>query len=179
MLGSLAEIPPLFWQRQIILRQKLAAMYRPSVEAYVSCTLTSTAIIFCCRFAFTLIGIPKLFFELIIYVIVLYFAIHLQQTAGQFLWVISVDFFPRFRSNVTNFESLTFLFVFMTILVIQSLFRGITTAFKSAAAAQAVSGILDILILATTFLTDLPRRLDAYCTRVHVRHFILLPHIVG
>ena len=92
MLGSYAEIPALFGQRAIILRHKKAAMYRPSVESYAShfpSLFFQIKIIFP-RFAMTLVGIPTLFVELMVYSIIVYFIIQLQQTAGQFLCVTFV-----------------------------------------------------------------------------------------
>ena len=68
-LTSQPEIPALFAQRPIVLRQSRAAMYHPSIE-YLS---------------YTLVDIPITIVTLILFSIILYFLVKLQQSAGQFL----------------------------------------------------------------------------------------------
>ena len=70
-LTAQAEIPALFSQRPIVLRQSRAAMYHPFIESL----------------AYTLVDIPISFVTLIIFGIILYFLVRLQQTASQFLCV--------------------------------------------------------------------------------------------
>lgn len=68
-LTTMAEIPALFSQRPIVLRQFKAAMYHPFVESM----------------ALTLVDVPITFFTLTFFCIVLYFLVDLQRTAAQFL----------------------------------------------------------------------------------------------
>ena len=68
-LTTMAEIPALFSQREIVLRHYKAAMYHPFVESM----------------ALTLVDVPITFVTLIFFCIILYFLAHLQRTAGQFL----------------------------------------------------------------------------------------------
>lgn len=67
----MSEIPALFAQRPIILRHKKAAMYHPMVEAL----------------AMTLVDVPFTLVTIIIYTVIIYFVVKLQQTASQFLYV--------------------------------------------------------------------------------------------
>ena len=68
----MAEIPALFSERPIVLRQSKAAMYHPFVEAV----------------ALTLVDVPITFVTLVAFAIELYFLVGLQQTAQQFLYVV-------------------------------------------------------------------------------------------
>ena len=68
-LTSQAEIPALFAQRPIVLRQSRAAMYHPCME----------------YLAYTLVDIPLTVVTLILFSVILYFLVKLQQSAGQFL----------------------------------------------------------------------------------------------
>lgn len=68
-MTSQAEIPALFAQRPIVLRQSRAAMYHPSIE----------------YLAYTLVDIPLSLVTLVLFCIILYFLVKLQQSAGQFL----------------------------------------------------------------------------------------------
>lgn len=65
----MSEIPALFSQRPIVERHKKAAMYHPFVEGL----------------AMTLVDVPVTFATMVLYTIILYFLVKLQQTAGQFL----------------------------------------------------------------------------------------------
>jgi ATP-binding cassette subfamily G (WHITE) protein 2 (SNQ2) len=65
----MSEIPALFAQRPIVERHKKAAMYHPFVEGL----------------AMTLVDVPVTFATMVLYTIILYFLVQLQQTAGQFL----------------------------------------------------------------------------------------------
>lgn len=67
----MAEIPTLFAQRPIILRQSRASMYHPFVDAL----------------ALTLVDIPITLVTMILFSIILYFLAGMQDTAGQFLCV--------------------------------------------------------------------------------------------
>jgi ATP-binding cassette subfamily G (WHITE) protein 2 (SNQ2) len=66
----MAEIPALYGQRPIVLKQYRSAMYHPFVEAM----------------ALTLVDIPITFITLALFGIVLYFLVGLQRTASQFLY---------------------------------------------------------------------------------------------
>ena len=68
-LTTMSEIPALFSQRPIVLRQSQAAMYHPFVESL----------------ALTLVDVPITFITLVFFTIPLYFLAGLQETAGQFL----------------------------------------------------------------------------------------------
>lgn len=65
----MAEIPALFSQRPIILRQSRAAMYHPFAEAL----------------ALTLVDIPMTAIIILVFAIVLYFLVKLQQDTATFL----------------------------------------------------------------------------------------------
>lgn len=65
----MAEIPALFAQRPIVLRQSRAAMYHPFVDSL----------------ALTLVDVPITALIIIVFAIVLYFLVGLQQHAGNFL----------------------------------------------------------------------------------------------
>ncbi|KAH9841151.1 pleiotropic drug resistance ABC transporter [Rhodofomes roseus] len=67
-LSTMAEIPTLFAQRPIILRQSRASMYHPFVDAL----------------ALTLVDIPITLMTMIIFSIILYLLAGLQDSAGQF-----------------------------------------------------------------------------------------------
>lgn len=68
-LSAMAEIPSLFSQRPIVHRHQKSAMYYPFTESL----------------ALTIVDIPISFVTMIIFSIMLYFLVKLQQTAGQFL----------------------------------------------------------------------------------------------
>ena len=68
-LSSMAEIPSLYAQRPIVHRHAKAAMYHPFVEAL----------------ALTIVDIPISLATLIIFSVILYFLVRLQQSASQFL----------------------------------------------------------------------------------------------
>lgn len=70
-LSSMAEIPALFAQRSIVNRHAKAAMYHPFAESI----------------ALTIVDIPITLITLIVFSVVLYFLVQLQQTASQFLYV--------------------------------------------------------------------------------------------
>jgi len=65
----MSEIPGLFAQRPIVLRHRNAAMYHPMVEAL----------------AMTLVDIPFTLITVILFGVILYFVVKLQQSAAQFL----------------------------------------------------------------------------------------------
>ncbi|KAH9474468.1 Brefeldin A resistance protein [Psilocybe cubensis] len=105
-LFSMSEIPALFAQRPIILRHKKAAMYHPMVEAL----------------AMTLVDVPFTLITIIIYTVIIYFVVKLQQTASQFF--------------------IFFVFVMVVALAMKAFFRGLASAFPKEAPAQAVAGVL-------------------------------------
>jgi hypothetical protein len=82
---AMSEIPALFSQRPIVERHKKAAMYHPFVEGL----------------AITLVDVPVTFATMVLYTIILYFLVKLQQTAGQFLLssrlILSVTFLITLR----------------------------------------------------------------------------------
>ena len=63
------EIPALFAQRPIVHRHSMAAMYHPFVEAL----------------ALTLVDVPFTFITTVLFSVILYFIIKLQQSAAQYL----------------------------------------------------------------------------------------------
>ncbi|GJE86387.1 pleiotropic drug resistance ABC transporter [Phanerochaete sordida] len=67
-LATMSEIPALFAQRDIVLRQFKSAMYHPFVESV----------------ALTLVDIPVTFFAITFFCVILYFLTDLQRSAGQF-----------------------------------------------------------------------------------------------
>lgn len=68
-ISMMAEIPALYSQRPIVLRQSRAAMYHPFVESL----------------ALTLVDVPKMFMVIILFSVILYFLVGLQQSAKPFL----------------------------------------------------------------------------------------------
>ncbi|CCM02003.1 uncharacterized protein FIBRA_04077 [Fibroporia radiculosa] len=109
-LSTMAEIPALFIQRPIVLRHSRAAMYHPFVEAL----------------ALTLVDVPITAVTIIIYCIVLYFLVGLQQSAGQFFIFL--------------------LFIYIMTLTMKGWFRSLAAVFRSPAPAQAIAGI-SVLVL--------------------------------
>ncbi|PCH34845.1 pleiotropic drug resistance ABC transporter [Wolfiporia cocos MD-104 SS10] len=87
-LSTMAEIPTLFAQRPIILRQYKAAMYHPFVEAL----------------SMTLVDIPITFVTMVAFSLILYFLAGLQQSACQFfifmlfVFVMTITLKAFFRS---------------------------------------------------------------------------------
>lgn len=65
----MSEIPSLFAQRPIVLRHFKAAMYHPFADSI----------------ALTLVDVPVTLITLVMFAILLYFLVGLQETAGQFL----------------------------------------------------------------------------------------------
>ena len=70
-LLAMSEIQVLFAQRPIILRHQKAALYHPFIEAA----------------AMTLVDIPITAITLLVFATIVYEAVRLQQSAGQFLYV--------------------------------------------------------------------------------------------
>src|SRR5690606_2140790 len=64
-LFSMNEIPALFSQRPIVHRHELAGMYHPMVEAI----------------AMTLVDVPFTFVTIVLFSVIIYFVVQLQQTA--------------------------------------------------------------------------------------------------
>jgi ABC-type multidrug transport system permease subunit len=89
----MSEIPALFAQRPIVERHKRAAMYHPCIEGL----------------AMTLVDVPVTFVTMVLYTVILYFLVKLQQTAGQFLLspqVIPLGYFPDyFIMIIASFSS--------------------------------------------------------------------------
>ncbi|TFK52827.1 hypothetical protein OE88DRAFT_1711701 [Heliocybe sulcata] len=113
-INSLSEIPALFTQRPIVLRHYKAAMYHPYIEAL----------------ALTLVDIPITFITLLLFCMILYLLVGLQQSAGQFFTF--------------------FVFVFAMTVTMKSCFRMLAAAFKDPAPAQAVAGLF---LMGTTLYT--------------------------
>jgi ATP-binding cassette subfamily G (WHITE) protein 2 (SNQ2) len=91
-LSSMAEIPALFSQRPIVLRHQKAALYHPFIEAL----------------ALTLVDIPITFSTSIIFAVILYFLVGLQQSAQQFLCV-RLKFFLRVFPAYSSFSVASFI----------------------------------------------------------------------
>ncbi|KAF9025650.1 pleiotropic drug resistance ABC transporter [Hymenopellis radicata] len=104
-LSGMNEIPALYSQRPIVDRHKKAALYHPFIEAL----------------AMTAVDIPISLVTIIVFGIIVYFLVQLQQTAGQFF--------------------LYLLFVYLATLTLKAWFRAIAAAFKSDATAQSAAGV--------------------------------------
>ena len=142
-LVPLSEIPTLYGQRLIVLRHKKAAMYHPFIEA----------------FAMTLADIPITLVTLTIYSIVLYFVVGLQESAGQFLYIVSTR---SLSSSTDKCYSVFYLFIITISLVMKAYFRTIASVFSQPAPAQAVAGIsLLILVLYTGYQIPVPQMIGA------------------
>ena len=70
-LSTMAEIPALYGQHPIVLRHQNAALYHPFIKSM----------------ALTLVDIPITFSTLVVFSVILYFLVRLQQSVGQFLYV--------------------------------------------------------------------------------------------
>ncbi|OBZ73442.1 Multidrug resistance protein CDR2 [Grifola frondosa] len=125
-LTAMAEIPALFSQRPIVLRHSKAAMYHPFVEAL----------------ALTLVDLPITFVTMVIFSIILYFLVGLQQTASQFF---------------------IFLLLILTLAVtMKAWFRALAAAFQRPAPAQTIAGIsVMILVLYTGYPLPQPYMIGA------------------
>ena len=124
----MAEIPALFAKRPIILRHQKAAMYHPMVEAL----------------ALTLVDVPFTLATMILFTIIVYFIVGLQVSAAQFLCVkfFLLGFFLTLAYTICRDFSTYFLFILAVALSMKALFRSLAAAFKKAAPAQAVAGVL-------------------------------------
>ncbi|KAF7984807.1 hypothetical protein HWV62_11820 [Athelia sp. TMB] len=109
-LTAMAEIPALFAQRPIVLRHMKAGLYHPFVEAV----------------ALTIVDVPITAVTLIVFSAIVYEAVRLQQSAGQFF--------------------IFFLLVFTLTLTMKGFFRALAAAIPAEAPAQAVAGV-SILIM--------------------------------
>ncbi|KAH9831126.1 ABC-2 type transporter-domain-containing protein [Rhodofomes roseus] len=122
----MAEIPALFIQRPIVQRHSRAAMYHPFVESL----------------ALTLVDIPITILTLVLFTIILYFLVGLQEDAGKFFIFL--------------------LFVFAMTITMKSWFRALAALFASAAPAQAVAGVsVLILTLYTGYTIPQPSMIGA------------------
>ncbi|KAK0494589.1 pleiotropic drug resistance ABC transporter [Armillaria luteobubalina] len=125
-LTSMAEIPSLFSQRPIVERHKKAALYHPFVEAIAS----------------TLVDIPLTFVTSIVFGVVVYFMVKLQQSI---------------------FRSTFFLFIFITSLAMKAWFRAISAACKASAPAQSLAGISILALgLYTGYTVPRPSMISAF-----------------
>ncbi|OSD01072.1 pleiotropic drug resistance ABC transporter [Trametes coccinea BRFM310] len=125
-LSTMAEIPALFSQRPIVHRQSRAAMYHPFVEGL----------------ALTLVDVPITGITMIVFSILIYFLVGLQQHAAQFFIFL--------------------LFVFIMTITMKAWFRSLAAAFMSAAPAQAVAGLTTlILVLYTGYSLPQPYMIGA------------------
>ncbi|KAH9854553.1 ABC-2 type transporter-domain-containing protein [Lenzites betulinus] len=125
-LSTMAEIPALFGQRPIVNRQSRAAMYHPFVEGL----------------ALTLVDVPITFITMVVFGIIIYFLVGLEQTAAQFFIFL--------------------LFVFTMTITMKAWFRSLAALFKSAAPAQAIAGLSTlILVLYTGYSIPQPYMIGA------------------
>ncbi|KAH8101733.1 pleiotropic drug resistance ABC transporter [Cristinia sonorae] len=116
-ISTMAEIPALFAQRPIVLRQSRAAMYHPFVDSL----------------ALTLVDVPITAGIIIIFSIVLYFLVGLQEHAGNFFYFL--------------------LIVFTMTLTMKAFFRTLAAAFGSPAPAQTFAGLSVLLLVLYTGYT--------------------------
>ncbi|KAH9934163.1 pleiotropic drug resistance ABC transporter [Fomitopsis serialis] len=116
-LSTMAEIPALFIQRPIVQRHSRAAMYHPFVEGL----------------ALTLVDIPITAFTLILFGIILYFLVGLQENAGKFFIFL--------------------LYIFSMTITMKGWFRMLAAMFKSPAPAQAIAGVSVLLLTLYTGYT--------------------------
>jgi ATP-binding cassette subfamily G (WHITE) protein 2 (SNQ2) len=119
----MSEIPSLFAQRPIILRQQKAAMYHPMVEAV----------------AMTLVDMPFTLGTMILFSIIIYFIVRLQQTAAQYLYVY---FLQNYGGVLIHLYSTFLVFILVVALAMKAFFRALASAFPSEAPAQALAGVL-------------------------------------
>ncbi|KAI0332261.1 pleiotropic drug resistance ABC transporter [Cubamyces sp. BRFM 1775] len=125
-LSTMAEIPALFGQRPIVHRQSRAAMYHPFVEGL----------------ALTLVDVPITAVTMIVFSILIYFLVGLEQSAKQFFIFL--------------------LFVFIMTITMKAWFRALAAAFKSAAPAQAIAGLTTlVLVLYTGYSIPQPYMIGA------------------
>ncbi|KAI9065216.1 pleiotropic drug resistance ABC transporter [Trametes sanguinea] len=125
-LSTMAEIPALFSQRPIVHRQSRAAMYHPFVEGL----------------ALTLVDVPITAITMIVFSILIYFLVGLQQQAAQFFIFL--------------------LFVFIMTITMKAWFRSLAAAFMSAAPAQAIAGLTTlVLVLYTGYSLPQPYMIGA------------------
>ncbi|KAI0752733.1 pleiotropic drug resistance ABC transporter [Daedaleopsis nitida] len=125
-LSTMSEIPALFAQRPIVHRQSRAAMYHPFVEGL----------------ALTLVDVPITFVTQIVFGVLIYFLVGLQQSAGQFF--------------------IFFLIAFINTITMKAWFRALAAAFKSPAPATAVAGLSTlILVLYTGYTLPIPYMIGA------------------
>ncbi|KDR66421.1 hypothetical protein GALMADRAFT_80772 [Galerina marginata CBS 339.88] len=119
-LFSMSEIPALFSQRPIVLRHQKAAMYHPMVEAL----------------AMTLVDVPFTLGTIVLFTIIVYFIVKLQQSAAQFFTY--------------------FAFIVVVALAMKAFFRLLASAFPKEAPAQALAGVL-LLVLSLYTGYQIPR----------------------
>lgn len=132
----MSEIPALFAQRPIILRHRKAAMYHPMVEAL----------------AMTLVDVPWTLMTIILFTIIIYFIVGLQQTAVQYLYA----FLSSCGYNADFCFSTYFAFIIVVALAMKAFFRALASAFPKAAPAQALAGVL-LLVLSLYTGYQVPR----------------------
>ncbi|KAL5529897.1 SNQ2_4 [Sanghuangporus sanghuang] len=104
-LSSMGEIASLYAQRPIVHRQAKAAMYHPFTEAV----------------ALTIVDIPTTVIRLVVFVVIIYFLVGLQQTAGQFF--------------------ICYLFILLVSLTMRAFYRGIAASTKQESVAQSIGGV--------------------------------------
>ncbi|THH28859.1 hypothetical protein EUX98_g5325 [Antrodiella citrinella] len=125
-ISTMAEIPALFAQRPIVLRQSNAAMYYPFTESL----------------AHTLVDIPMTATTIIVFAIVLYFLVKLEQTVSAFFIFLLV--------------------VFSMTVTMKGAFRALGAGFSSPAPAQTVAGLsMLILVLYTGYTIPQPTMIGA------------------
>ncbi|KAI6145202.1 ABC-2 type transporter-domain-containing protein [Pisolithus tinctorius] len=105
-VAAMAEIDSLFAQRPIVLRQRNLAMYYPFIESL----------------AHTIVDFPIALLCQLVFAVVFYFLVRLQQSAQQF-----------------------FIFVLLTFaatMVMKTLFRGVSACFKTPSGAITIAGLV-------------------------------------
>lgn len=156
----MAEIPALFHQRPIVLRQSRTAMYHPFVDSL----------------SLTLVDIPITASILIVFAIVLYFLVDLNRTAGNFLWVSSIKFHLS-SSSTDLFRSIFLLFIFSMSVTMKSWFRTLAAVFNDPAPAQTFAGLsILLLVLYTGYTIPQPSMIGAlrWITWINVSGFFAL-----
>jgi ATP-binding cassette subfamily G (WHITE) protein 2 (SNQ2) len=120
----------------------------------------------------TLVGIPIFFLNLVVFSILVYFSARLQQTVGQYLYVLiysSRSGIPKARYSVY------LLFLTIMSLTMQAWFRAVAAAFKSEATAQAVAGMFFDFIHISVDLCNVCRYGIVGYGHIHVRSVLSLP----
>ena len=109
--------------------------------------------------ALTLVDIPITLVTLMLFAVILYFLVQLQQTAGQFF--------------------VFYLFLVIVTLCMKAIFRSLAAAFTRGAGAQALAGVMTLaLVLYTGYAIPRPTMIGAlkWITWINVSRLILTKH---